>query len=149
MFFLAMASADACDLAVPITRLRPDADSYTQSSGFDQPVEILVRDAGRWAAVWHQLHGRARPVPPLPEIDFARELVIAAAMGNQRSGGYGIRIDRAWRERGVTVVVVRRIEPAAGCIWPTAITSPADIARLPAVPDPVEIRLESVERDCN
>ena len=149
ILFCVLARADACDVMVPVTRLRPEADSYTQSSGLDEPAEILVRDENRWSAVWQQIHGHTRPSPPLPDIDFGKEMVIAVAMGRQRSGGYEIRIDRAWQERGVTVIVVRRYEPAAGCILPAAITSPADIARLPSAPDPVEFRLESVTRDCD
>lgn len=144
-----LALADPCDHDLAITRLTPDTTPYTLSSGIDEPGQFVIRNAEDLAALWQDIHSRRRPAPPLPEVDFDREMMVVVAAGQRRTGGYSIRIDRAWREGDATIVLVHEEAPAAGCIVPTAITSPVDVARLPAVPEPVEIRLESVIRACD
>jgi hypothetical protein len=76
-------------------------------------------------------------------------MVVVAALGRRPSGGYAIRIDRAYEEGEKTVIVVQTESPAAGCVVLAAMTSPVDIARLPAPDGPVVFRVESTIRDCN
>jgi len=149
MFLGAFVPAAACDDIVTVARLRPNATAFTHSSGIDKAGQFVLRNAGDWAAIWQRIHSRMSPVPRLPEIDFAHDMMIVVALGRRRSGGHAIRIDQAWREGETTVVVVRQESRAAGCIVPSAMTSPVDVARLPAAQDPVEFRFESVILDCN
>jgi len=135
--------------SIAVERLRPDAPAFTLNSGLDERGQFVARDAVEWASIWQRVHARSRPSPPPPEVDFGREIVVVAAVGRQRSGGYAIRIDRAYLEGAKTIIVVREESPASGCVVVAAMTSPVDIARLPALDGPVEFRVESIVRDCN
>jgi hypothetical protein len=139
--------AGEADLAVE--RLRPDAAAFTSSSGIDEPGTFVMRDAVEWASIWRRIHARRHPVPPLPEVDFEREMVVVAALGPKRTGGHTIRIERAWHDGTKVVVLVQEESPGAGCIVPQAFVSPVDIARLPASAGPVEFKVESTVRDCD
>ncbi len=121
---------------------------FSQQSGIDEPENIVLRDEEGWAKAWQRIQSRSRPVPPAPPVDFEREMIVVAALGRQRSGGYTIRIDRAYREGPATVVIVYAESPGEGCIVTNALTSPVDIARLPLSAEPVEIRVETTSRDC-
>ncbi|MGH8863702.1 MAG: protease complex subunit PrcB family protein [Burkholderiales bacterium] len=134
---------------VPVARLRPDTISFTQTSGIDEPGQFVLRDADGWATVWQRIHGRSRPLPPVPAIDFDHEMVVVVALGRQQSGGYTIRVERAYLEGSTTVIIVREESPGEGCIVTDAITSPVDIATLPLSPEPVEFWFESGSRKCN
>ena len=144
----ASASAGDCHDNISVTRLRPDTAAYTVTSGLDEAGQFVLRNAGDWAAIWQRIHSRMRPVPPLPEVDFEREMMIVVASGRRRSGGYTIRIDQVWREGDTTIIVVHEEGPAEGFIVPTSMTSPVDVARLPLALDPIEFRIESGTRDC-
>jgi hypothetical protein len=134
---------------VVVERLRPDTSAFTDSSGFGDPGQYVLRDQAAWGDLWKRVHARSHPVPPLPEIDFGREIVVVVALGHRPSSGYAIRVGHAYKEGPKTVVVVQTESPAAGCIVLAAMTSPVDIARLPAPDGPVEFRIESTIRDCN
>lgn len=121
---------------------------FSQQSGIDEPENFVLRDEESWVKAWQRTHSRSRPIPPVPLVDFEREMIVVAALGRQRSGGYTIRVDRAYREGPATVVIVHAESPGEGCIVTNALTSPVDIARLPLSAEPVEIRLESISRDC-
>src|SRR5687768_12222988 len=56
---------------------------------------LVIRDAARWQWFW-QLHASGIvPSPPLPEIDFQREIVVALLLGFQRSDGITVQISQA------------------------------------------------------
>lgn len=137
-----------CAADLPVQRLRSDQPAFSVSSGFDEAAQFVVRDPARWTEAWKRIHARSRPVPPLPEVDFAREMIVVVALGSTRSGGYGVRIERAYRSGPATVIVVRVEEPGPGCIATSAITRPVDVARLPASDEPVLFEVGTVTRSC-
>jgi hypothetical protein len=72
-------------------------------------------------------------VPPLPEIDFSKEAIVVAALGQRGSGGYSVIFESASANgAGGINVVVRSISPGSNCGTTAALTQPADVARIPA-----------------
>jgi hypothetical protein len=141
--------AEACGDLVLVSRLRPEMPAFTQNSGIDERKQFILRNAEQWAAAWRLIHGRSRPIPPEPVVEFVWEMVVVAALGRQRSGGFTIRVDRAYLEGSTTVIIVREEAPAEGCIVADAVTSPLDIAILPLLPEPIEFRFEYESRTCS
>jgi hypothetical protein len=116
---------------VSFVRLRSEPYSFTFVSGFDTPARLVVRDAVTWQGVWAQTF-RGGSVPPIPVIDFSREMLVVVALGSHSSGGYGILLDGASAEAtGDLAVAVRSISPGSGCGVTAAFTQPVDIARVP------------------
>jgi hypothetical protein len=87
-------------------------------------------------------------LPPLPEIDFSREIVIVVALGVRPSGGYGIIVDGAYERDKQLKIVVRSISPGKGCIVTAALTQPVDIVRLPKTVRSVVFREAEVMHEC-
>src|SRR4051812_24774009 len=81
--------------SLTIVRLRDEPYSFSFNSGFDQPARVVVRDAATWRLVWNQVFLRQTPVPPLPSVDFSREMIVVVALGSRSSGGYSILLDGA------------------------------------------------------
>lgn len=133
---------------VPLTRLRPEPYSFSFYSGLTDSARVVVRDAREWEAVWREVWRNQTPVPPLPEIDFAREMVVVAALGSRSSGGYGIIVERAARTREGVEVSVLKQSPGPRCGAPAAITTPVDIARLGRVDGAVRFIERPEVREC-
>jgi hypothetical protein len=113
-------------------------------------LRLVVRDRDTWVQVWNRISSGPNS-PPLPEIDFTREMLVVAAMGWKPSTGYRIIIDTAYvYERYPRLkVVVRSIDntkcPGLGQF--TVQTAPIDIVRLPRTERPVIFREKEVS-DC-
>jgi len=118
--------------SISIVRLRSEPYSFTFVSGFNEPARLMVRDPATWQAVWVQTFRGASPLPPLPDIDFSREMVVVVALGSHSSGGYGILIEGA-SEAGADGVelAIHSISPGPKCGVTGAFTQPVDIARMP------------------
>jgi hypothetical protein len=115
-----------------MVRLRGDPYSFASSSGLDKPARIVVRDDVTWRALWSQIYLGSAPVPPLPAIDFSREMIVVVALGSRSTGGYGILLEDASADaKDGTAIAVRSMSPGPGCGVTLAFTQPVDIARLP------------------
>jgi hypothetical protein len=125
-------ASDETGTPIPIVRLRAEPYSFTYYSGMDTPARLVIRDAVEWRVVWNEIHRRQSPLPTLPAVDFAREMIVIAALGSHSSGGYGILVDRAF-EAGTSAisVAIRSISPGPRCGVTAAFTQPVDIARIP------------------
>jgi hypothetical protein len=147
---LAVLAATGCALAQgsPMRRLAAADSAYTLRSGFEESRHTVVRDAVAWAALWQELHAGRRPVPPTPEIDFEREMVVLAALGRQRSGGFDIVIESVRREESEVIVTLVERSPGSDCITTAELTSPADLAIVPWDERPVRFVAQRVVVAC-
>ena len=133
---------------LPIGRFRPEPYGFTAYSGIEDSLRVVIRDAAQWATYWDRINAHLIPVPALPTVDFAREMVVVAALGTRSSGGYGIHVDSAYDASTYVEVVVRRSSPGKRCMVTAAFTQPVDLVRLPARRVPVRYRERAVVEEC-
>jgi hypothetical protein len=62
----------------------PEAQPLRYYSGMTTRQRLIIRDGAAWAEAWKQMTSPLRPVPPVPEVDFAKSVIILAAMGAGR-----------------------------------------------------------------
>jgi protease stability complex PrcB-like protein len=144
-------SPNAPDATQPlaVTRLRPEAFSFSYNSGMTEPQRLVVRDQATWQQTWDSIHRFTFPVPALPAVDFSRDMVIVAALGQKPTGGFSIFVDGAMETaRGVTVNV-RSVSPGASCGVTAALTQPLDIARVTRRDGAVSFSESTTVQSCN
>ena len=134
---------------VPMTRLRAEPYSFTYYSGIKTFERLVVRDAAAWQTVWTQIHAGSTPVTPPPTVDFSREMIVVAAMGEYSTGGYSILLERATEDRtGGIAISVLSTSPGSNCGVTLAFSAPVDIARLPLHAGPVRFFERSETTAC-
>ena len=99
------------------------------------PRREVLRDPTAWQTVWSELQLARRIAPPF---DFDRQMVLFAALGEHRTGGYAIAIVRAEVVEGTLVVHVKETAPAPGGITTMALTSPFHAVAVPKNDLPVK-----------
>lgn len=104
---------------------------HAQYTGVVQRTRTVIRDADEWSRFWTQAHNRVMPQPPVPAIDFARNVVVAAGMGTRNSGGFSIEIEQVYGADDDVFVVVKEHSPGSGCITTAALTAPVAAVRVP------------------
>jgi hypothetical protein len=117
---------------LPLTRI-----ANSDIGGFDTTATLVIRDAAAWNAFWQRMWGPMNEPPPLPEVDFATEMVVAFASGAQPTLGHDVVLTGAGEDNtGVWVQVLER-SPGSECLEGQLVTHPIDVARVPLRPDPV------------
>jgi len=117
-------------------------------SGFSESDRFVVRDSARWARVWATAFARQTPVPPLPSVDFAREMIVVAALGARPSGGYDIAIAGVAPGAGGVAVLVVTTAPGDDCFTTAAITEPVVMVRVGAVAGLIRFHEQAETRSC-
>ncbi|HEY5677241.1 MAG TPA: protease complex subunit PrcB family protein [Myxococcales bacterium] len=109
--------------------LQPFAGGSLTHSGIHTAVRQVIRDAATWQSVWSEIFSDVSPQPPLPAVDFSTDMVVLAAQGDQKTGGFGIFIDGAFTTLdGAMIVAVTSASPGPGCFNPQQVTQPVDAA---------------------
>lgn len=118
---------------------RPPINSFPTENA----LRLVIKNREEFSELWKRLTAQVQPadgVPPLPDIDFSKDMVVVAAMGVRPMSGYSIMIDGACEVDGQVEVFVTSVE-AGGCAGQLQIvTSPADAVRLPQTELPVVFR---------
>ena len=132
---------DRIDAPVTFTQVAPQAVAFrdleeSNAQTYGDPQRLVIKDAQAWAALWKQ-HIQ---VSALPQIDFSKQMVVAAFAGGKAYGGYGIGIGGIERLGGKLRVSV--IESAPGrynrSLFTTSLTSPVSFVVLERSDEPVE-----------
>ncbi|MDY6816855.1 MAG: protease complex subunit PrcB family protein [Pseudomonadota bacterium] len=103
----------------------PLARQISQSShcGLTAPGHLLLKsetDVGRLEG----LQGRTLPLAPLRAVDFEREQVVLAALGQKPTGGYSVTLVSSAIEDDTLELSVRIREPQPGVVVTQALTTP-------------------------
>jgi hypothetical protein len=131
-----------------VTRLSSRDLSFSTFSGFTDSVRLVVRDSATWRDTWRTIHQPFIPPPPVPPIDFARDMVVVAALGARPSEGYEIVVENVREDSSGIEVALRVTEPARGCPVAAVMTQPVDLARISASARRVRFRQRTVAVPC-
>lgn len=115
---------------IALTRFGTDSTAFALYSGVREPANPMIRDAAAWSELWQSIHATMVPVPPLPEVDFDREMIVAAALGTRNTGGYNVLLAEAAEEEGSVQIQVIETSPGVDCVTTQALTQPIDLARM-------------------
>lgn len=117
------------------------------NGGISQRARLVIRDRAEFNELWNKIMSTASDKPPLPEVDFSREMIIVAAMGQQPSR-YEIIIDSACEVDNQLEVLVRTTRFLPCGAYPGLLPETVDIVRLPKTDLPVVFRETEVTSDC-
>ena len=100
-------------------------------SGVMDSKQEVIKDQTAWEKFWSAHCASAKPAPPIPAVDFAKEMVIAVTMGKKNSGGYAIEITGVETMANHLNILVKRTSPAPGAITIAALTAPFHFVVVP------------------
>ena len=91
----------------------------------------MITTQGAWQQFWADRFAGQQPMPPLPAVDFASEIVVAVSAGQMPSGGFSIRVKSVTERSGDLEAVVVETAPGAACLVTGALTHRFDVIRVP------------------
>ena len=154
LLLLATVLLPACSQPEPLAlSLQSNAPEFqplhaTQYSNIREKQRLVIGDAETWAALWAEMMSTGSPSTP-PYVDFQKEVVIVAAMGERRVGGYEIAIESVQFTNGAALVTVRSTSPGPTCDRAEVMTAPLDAVRMRKVSGPIAFQERAAIRECN
>ncbi len=105
--------------------------SGNQAVTGESPQFVIAANQSQLLNLWNQAYGNRLTPPPLPDIDFRRETVVAMFMGTKPTGGYGLDVRGVSLDGSELYVDISTIVPKPGAITTQALTSPWVMLRIP------------------
>jgi hypothetical protein len=99
-------------------------------SGVHAPLQISARSPSEWTALWRQHTSMDSSSPPLPAIDFDKEIVVGLFLGDKPTGGYDMQISRVEHSNDGLTIYYREKTPPPGGMVTQALTQPFHIVRI-------------------
>jgi len=115
--------------------------SQGQTSGLTQRKYLTLRKTTEYLEFWN-VHAHFNSTPP-PKVDFKKEMVIATFMGEQRTGGYSITIEKIIEQEKDIQVHVMLTRPKPGSNRIMMITQPHMIVALPLSEKPITLQFRT------
>ncbi len=113
------------------------------NSGLTAPRTDVIRDQQTWQAVWPALWGSS-PVPPPPVVDFTRESVVLAAMGETPNACFRTYITQIAADSSQAVIQVEHRKPQPSCVCPAVIGHPFHAVRTERLAAAVRFAVQQV-----
>lgn len=118
--------------AVPLRTL--DEGSH---SGIREAGRLVITDEAKWSAFWDEHRGYVLGGPDAapaqaPEVDFSKERVVAAMLGERGNACHAIRASNATSDGRVTTIEITSYGPEPGMACASVVTHPFHIVALPA-----------------
>jgi hypothetical protein len=108
----------------------------------EKPFRLVVKNQDQYNEFWKQLTAPILPgnwIPPMPEIDFSKEMLIVSANGVRPSSGYSTIVDGVCEADGKVEIFITNVEDICGVAL-AVVTYPADAVRIPRTDLPVIFR---------
>jgi len=102
---------------------------WGDQSGYSEETYLVVKTEAEWAEVWAKHTAPHVPIP-CPEINFSKNMVICAFMGERRTTGYSISVRRIWTDGERVHVEIAKYSPPKDAIVGQALTYPCVFASL-------------------
>ncbi len=98
---------------------------HAETSGYRQEGHQVIADVEAWRQFWSLHTANRLPPEPLPEVDFAHQVVLVASRGEKPTSGYDVGIVSVdpTPDQGLKVRI-RHGSPAPEAILAHAITAP-------------------------
>ena len=116
--------------ALPMRTLAQQSNSLIISPRF-----TVSQDLASFKLLWRE---HAGDLESLPDVDFEHEMVLLAAMGEQTTGGYSLKITEVVEENGRLIAHMKRIEPDPSQMVIQMLTAPVHFVIVPRQDLPVD-----------
>lgn len=98
--------------------------SGAQATNADTPSFELITSQADLVSAWNRAYGSRLTLPPLPEVNFPQETVLAVFLDTKPTGGYGLDVQDVTLDGNDVYVDLLETKPAAGAITTQALTTP-------------------------
>lgn len=131
-----------------VTRLSSSAGSLAYISGYQQPATLVIRSNDELASAWAIIYSGFNAAPPVPTVDFTKQMVVGVAIGLEPTGGFNVVISGVTEVNGGVTVDATVTTPGPSCAVTTAVTEPVDLAQIPVMSGPITFEKITKTNSC-
>ncbi|MBQ5948439.1 hypothetical protein [Massilia sp. ST3] len=107
-------------------------------SGVGAAREVVIKDQAAWSALWAEHTRNRTPAPPLPEVDFASQMLVGVFSGDRGNGCIETSVLRTVARGGKLVVEYEERDITAVAICMAVVSQPMQVVAVDRIDEKVE-----------
>ncbi len=100
-------------------------------SGLREAKQEVVKSTDVWEKLWKQHSTAAGQSEKIPAVDFSKEMVVVAALGTKRTGGYTVEIVGAEAKDKTLRISIKKTSPPPDAMTIQSLTAPFHFVAVP------------------
>ena len=109
---------------------------------------IEIYDSKKLNTVWANLFAKYDRKPPIPTIDFEKNMLIAIALGERNSGSYSLQVESIIENKNNIKVIIDENKPGPSCITPSVMIYPFQLIKISLPKKPITYVKVLKIKDC-
>lgn len=155
-------TASGCSAEIPFNSLEECQKTCEKEAVIDKELKFETIDDADWAGVgekknyiikskkeWQDVWAKAGHSAIAPEVDFAKEMIIAVFYGVAPTGGYSVEIIKVIESLDKLTVFIKETSPGSDCIVTQALTEPRHIIKVQRVDKEAAFNVVSEIKNCS
>ena len=102
-----------------------------ENSDYTEFTTVEIRSFKELTAVWVRLFSKYDRKPPLPNIDYENNMLIAVILGERNNGGYSIKTKSILETKRNISITTEEEKPGNTCLTNSVMTYPFQLIEIP------------------
>jgi hypothetical protein len=116
----------------------------TQFSGIRTRRGEVISRGDVWRQTWEEINATLSPKPALPTVDFERNILLLAALGETGDACKRVAIESVEHRGGALRVSAKETRPPASCVCPPVTVQPVHVVSIPRAATGASFEFRSV-----
>lgn len=141
-----LTACSAAQMSIPLTQL---VTLNAANNVFTSQTTLVIRNQESWQELWSRMNATILPAPPpVPVVDFTKEVVLVAAAGTRPTGGFSVAITSAAESGSEVVAKATVTSPGRNYIVTQALPSPVHAVTGARREAPIRFQVRQEVRNC-
>ncbi|MBI4895374.1 MAG: protease complex subunit PrcB family protein [Candidatus Aenigmarchaeota archaeon] len=147
---LNQSSQEPTNIITPVEIKKPLFDIIANGSngGDVERGNYILKKATEWKDLWTKINYYNSPIPPVPDVNFSKEMVVALFAGRKYTSGYYIEVSHIDEKVDGITVFVKEYSPGVNCLTSQVLTYPFNIVKIPRTEKEIGFNTEEVVLNC-
>jgi|GEM_PF-1286423 len=118
-------------------------------SGHPEVNNYIIDNREDWKNLWQKITAKTWPSPPLPEVNFNKDMLLARFMGERTSGGYRVEFLVVIEAEEKVYITAIEVSPGPDCGVTAAMTQPYHVVQIPRTEKEIVFNIIETVRRCS
>jgi hypothetical protein len=119
------------------------------NSNYTKFTTVEIHNFKELGEVWGNFYAKYDRKPPIPTIDFEKNMLIAVALGERNAGSYSIQVKSILETKTNITIVVEENKPGASCTTASVMVYPFQLIEITQQNKPITYAKTLKVNDCN
>lgn len=119
-----------------------------ENSAYSKFTTLEIHSFKELSASWTKLFAKYDRKPPIPTIDYEKNMLLVVALGERSNAGYAIKVKSIMESKNELSVITEETKPGNTCNSAMVMAYPFQLIEIPKTEKPIKFRMTVKINEC-